>query len=390
MILIDKPYVSDFLINIIKEKQLPIIATKTAKEMIGEQNLKWISEEDAKVHFQQNPDAKIYTNSENAIQWLEDHLPETRFPKQAEIFKNKVKFRELIADQYPDYFFRSVKYSALKNLDINQIKFPIVLKPSVGFFSIGVSRIDNASEWSETISKLDSEIEKTKHLYPEKVVNVSDFIIEQVIEGNEFAVDCYFDEKGEPVILNILHHVFSSGKDVSDRIYSTSKQIIESNHDNVMNFLKMVNSKTHLKNFPAHVEIRIDDNGKINPIEINPLRFGGWCTTADLTWYSYGINSYEYFLKGLKPDWEKVFSTRQNKIYSIVILDNNSGIHSSEIEYFDFDKLLQDFEKPLDLRKVDYNVQPFFAIMFVETTMGNEAELDEILTSNLQKYIVKK
>lgn len=138
------------------------------------------------------------------------------------------------------------------------------------------------------------------------------------------------------------------------------------------------------------MEIRIDDAGKINPIEVNPLRFGGWCTTADLTGYGYGINSYEFFLKGLKPNWDEIFSTRQDKIYSIVILDNNSGYHHDEIEYFDFDLLLKDFEKPLDLRKVDYTMQPFFAIIFVETTLGNEAELNQILTSNLQKYIKVK
>ena len=50
--------------------------------------------------------------------------------------------------------------------------------------------------------------------------------MEEYVEGEEYAIDCYFDEKGEVVILNILHHKFSSGRDTSDRVYSTSKEII--------------------------------------------------------------------------------------------------------------------------------------------------------------------
>ena len=390
MIIIDKPYVSKFLIKTIKQNNFPIIATETAKDIIRDKTLNWISEDNAIDLLKNNLHKKVYTNSENAIQWIEDNLSFSKLPEQAEIFKNKVKFRELIADQYPEYFFQAIKYNDLQNFDISAIKFPIILKPSVGFFSIGVNKIDSPEEWEPTIAKLAVEVEETKHLYPEKVVNVSDFIIEQIIEGKEFAIDCYFDENGEPVILNILHHVFSSGKDVSDRIYSTSQKIIEENHEIILNFLKMISRKIKLRNFPAHVEVRIDKSGRINPIEINPLRFGGWCTTADLTWFGYGFNSYEYFLNGQKPNWNDVFSTHENKIYSIIILDNNSGIHPNQIEYFDFDLLLKDFEKPLDLRKVDYNVQPFFAILFVETTMGNEGELNQILTSDLTKYILKK
>ncbi|MCP3675252.1 MAG: ATP-grasp domain-containing protein [Gammaproteobacteria bacterium] len=33
----------------------------------------------------------------------------------------------------------------------------------------------------------------------------------------------------------------------------------------------------------AHDELRGDDKGTILPIEVNPMRFGGWCTSADIT-----------------------------------------------------------------------------------------------------------
>ena len=65
-----------------------------------------------------------------------------------------------------------------------------------------------------------------------------------------------------------------------------------------------------MKNIPVHVEVRLKPDQQIIPIEVNPLRFGGWCTTADLAGMSFGINPYEMFLKQEKPDWEKIFSGR--------------------------------------------------------------------------------
>ena len=66
-------------------------------------------------------------------------------------------------------------------------------------------------------------------------------------------------------------------------------------------------------NFPAHVEVRIDSSGKVFPIEINPLRFGGWCTTADLLGIALGYNSYDYFIQNEKPDWERIFRWKREE-----------------------------------------------------------------------------
>ena len=48
MILIDNPYISDFLIRTIKENNFEIISTKEAKSLINDDSLNWISENDAK------------------------------------------------------------------------------------------------------------------------------------------------------------------------------------------------------------------------------------------------------------------------------------------------------------------------------------------------------
>ena len=252
---------------------------------------------------------------------------------------------------------------------------------------MGVYKVDNFDEWKIISKKILDEVDGMKNLYPKEVLNLDHFIIEEFIEGEEYAVDCYFNRKGEPVVLNILHHIFSSGKDVSDRVYSTSKEIIEKYITNIEAFLKIIGKKLDLRNFPVHMEVRIDKEGKIIPIEINPLRFGGWCTTGDLSWYAYGINSYEYFFKQIKPNWNEILQSRSNKIFSIIVLDNNSGFKESEIVSFDYEKLLKIFSKPLVLRKVNFMEYPVFGFLFIENDLNNKNELNDILISNLREFI---
>ena len=387
MILIDNPYISDFLIRTIKENNFEIISTKEAKSLINDDSVNWISEYDAKIKLLNSPNPLVYTNSENSLTWVFNNLKETNLPDQIRSFKDKLKFRELTKGMFPDFLFRKIRIDDIQTLDIDELKLPFVIKPSLGFFSIGVHIIRNKSDWLTAQKELN--YDNLKSIYPKEVMDASTFIIEEYIEGEEYAIDAYFNNDGEVVILNILHHMFSSSTDVSDRVYSTSQNIIRKYKESVEEFLKTIGGKTDLKNFPLHVEVRIDEKGVIKPIEINPQRFGGWCTTGDLSWYAFKFNSYRYFIQNKKPNWDEIFKTMKDKIYSIILLNNNSGFIPSEISHFDFDMLKQDLENILVIRKLDFNKYPAFGILFTETSEGNEKELKEILNSDLIKYIRK-
>ena len=45
LFLIDKPYVSDFLIKTMKENGYRVVSTPVAREMIRDDSMNWISEE---------------------------------------------------------------------------------------------------------------------------------------------------------------------------------------------------------------------------------------------------------------------------------------------------------------------------------------------------------
>ncbi len=387
MIILDKPYISEFLLNTLEQSGIPVIHTNVADEYAKGRNLKLLSPEDAIAQYEGSDNSLLYTNSENSISWIENNLQHTSLPGKIKLFKNKVLFRDLIRDIFSDYFYKSVTVDTLESIDITGFPLPFIIKPAVGFFSLGVYKVETTEDWNETVETIRKEIDLIKNLYPPEVLHTGEFIIEECINGEEFAIDCYFNDVGKPVILNIMKHIFSSGTDVNDRVYITSKEIIESFKSPLTAFLSEIGKRAELQNFPAHVEVRIDENGLVAPIEVNPLRFGGWCSTPDLAWHAFGINLYEYLFQHKEPDWSTILKDMDGAVFSNIVLNNSTGIEGKNIQSFDYEKLLADFEKPLELRKADFGKFPLFGFLFCETRKQNMPELDRILMSDLKEYI---
>jgi len=390
MFFVDEPYISDFFKSTVKDNNIPVIQTEIAKKMNLYSKTNLITESEAIQLAAKSKNPLIYTTSENAIGWISKNLSFTNLPSKIDLFKNKFKFRKLIKSMFPDFYFKEVDIKDLDKIDFEKLPLPFIIKPTVGFFSMGVYKVSNSKEWLDTIILIKKEIKDIKGLYPLKVLDTSSFIIEQCIEGDEFAVDAYFNALGDPVILSILHHTFSSDADVSDRVYTTSKDIIEKNLEEFTNFVEKIGQLSNVKNFPVHIELRRNSDGTILPIEVNPMRFGGWCTTADITYQAYGFNPYLYYYTQKKPDWNKVLKNKEGKLFSIVVLDNSTGIEAKDIKSFNFEKLLETFEKPLELRKIDFNKYPVFGFLFTETKADNFDELKKILDSDLSEYITTK
>lgn len=387
MIILDKPYISEFLLKTLEFNQIPVIHNAVIDELASNRNLNLVSEEQAIAIYNSTENPLLYTNSENSISWIENNLSRTSLPGKIKLFKNKILFRDLISDLFPKYFYWGVKLDDIEIIDITMFPLPFIIKPAIGFFSLGVYKVESVSDWKKTVSAIKNEINLIKDLYPPEVLHTGEFIIEECIEGDEFAIDCYFNKEGKPVALNIMKHVFSSGTDVNDRVYITSKDIIERYKNSITTFLAEIGKRAELRNFPAHVEVRIDENGIVAPIEVNPLRFGGWCSTPDLAWHAFGINLYEYLFQQKEPDWETILSKKDGAVFSTIVLNNSTGIEGKNIKSFDYKKLLADFEKPIELRQTDYSKFPLFGFLFCETRKQNMKELSRILMSDLNEYV---
>lgn len=387
MILLDQPYVSGFLKETIQRNRFPVFEPSGPLHFQPGMHEFCLDEQQAIRHLESCRDIRLYTNSENSIGWISRNLGFTGLPGIIKLFKDKAAFRRLTRSLYPWLFFKEVACDDIGQLDITGFPFPFVIKPSIGFFSLGVYTVNHAAGWEQVKIQLQQDIQKIRSLYPSEVLNTTNFIIEQYIEGEEFAFDAYYDEAGKPVILNILKHYFASPEDVSDRVYVTSAPIMREYLPGMTAFLESLGKLVSMKNFPLHVEIRIDEAGSMVPIEVNPLRFGGWCTTADTTWHAYRINSYEYFLNNRKPDWDRILSEKDDSLYSLIVLNNSTGVEGRNIRSFDHEALLQHFHHPLEFRTADFKAFPLFGFLFTETPAMKQEELEWILKNDLKEFI---
>lgn len=389
MIILDKPYASDYLKETAEKFKFPVLENEYSRQINLGSNTLLLSNEEAKKHFENSPNARIYTNSENAIQWIAKHLKSSDLIEKINLFKNKVAFRELTKKLFPEVFHQSVKPEDLDTIDIDDLPIPFVIKPAVGFFSLAVYPVQSKKEWPGIKEKLKREIKEAAQLFPSEVLDSTELIIEGYIPGVEFAFDAYYDENGVPTILNILKHEFASEDDVSDRVYVTSKVVMETYLPPFTEFLNALGELVELRNFPLHVEVRVDDKGRLVPIEVNPLRFGGFCTTADLTPYAWGFNPYAAFFQNFKPNWKSILKEKAGKLYGLIVLDNSTGLKAEEIKSFDYKKLQGQFEKPLEIRELDFREYPLFGFVFTETREENFEELASILQSDLKEYVTE-
>jgi hypothetical protein len=387
MILLDRPYVSDFLRQTIEQHRLPVVLTEAAHALGFSAAPGAISPGEAIARLRSAPRTRLLTSSENALGWVAEHLDFTGLPASCEICKDKLKFRRLLQPLYPDFRFRAVAPDQIESIDPEALGHPFVIKPAVGFFSLGVHLVNRPGDWPATRLKLRKQLLDPARTYPRAVLDTSCLILEEVITGTEYAVDAYYDGEGNPVITNILQHMFSSEEDVSDRVYLTGEDIVMPNLKPFTEFLDRVGKLAGLRDFPVHVELRTDGAGRITPIEFNPLRFGGWCTTADLTALGYGFNPYLAFLADERPDWPAIFAPRQDRVYAVVVLDNSTGLDAGRIRSFDYARLAARFARPLEIRRVDHRKFGVFGFLLTETPADRMDELEHILHSDLREFV---
>ena len=275
MLILEKPYVSETLINTAVKNNLPVLRNSMS-ELLVSRGYKLNLYDDMEFVEEYHKRHRLYSMSENGLGWIVEHIKDQELIDKIELLKDKATFRRICRDMYPDFFFEEVKMNELVNMNTDNLKFPLVLKPSVGFLSVGVYVVHNEIEWKAAIDDLEKNFVKSSAQFPEFVIGTAKFLIEEYIHGEEYAVDAYFDAEGNPAILNIYHHRFASESDTSDRLYCSSKALYDKYEKPFTDFLVNINKVIGLRNFPMHIEFRYNGCMAI-PIEINPLRFAGFC-----------------------------------------------------------------------------------------------------------------
>jgi len=157
MILLDKPLVSDFVKDSIRKNLFSALDTGC---VLPEGELELLDEDEALERLQNNPDERIHTISENSLAWIEEKLRNPAIKESVRLFKDKFAFRELTADLFPGLFYKKVKASELDHLNEESLKFPFLIKPNIGFFSMGVYKVANAEAWELARHRISAELEQ--------------------------------------------------------------------------------------------------------------------------------------------------------------------------------------------------------------------------------------
>ncbi len=381
MYLLEDPFVSELLADSARQSQLRILDTPMARRHFHVDSL---TDETQFAAAARRAGARLYSNSENALDWVHMHLGDQAIAEAIAALKDKVRFRELLADLDPDYSFAEVSADALNDFDPRSLPAPFVIKPAAGFFSLGVHIVSDPKDWSAVRERIARDRVRFADLYPSRVLDLDRWVAEQIIEGDEFAVDVYYRADGEAVVLGILEHPFAHGADVSDRVYRTSAEIFERHHANFEDYLQVLGARFGLRDFPMHIELRVNEDGVIRPIEANPLRFGGWCA-ADMAFHAWGFDPYRAYLEDRRPDWKTIFASRRDRVYALVVADLPAGVDRERVD-IDFERFASRFSRLLELRRVEDRRQPVFAFAFVEVERGQEEELEEVLVTDLSEY----
>ena len=383
MIILEKPYVSAPLVAYLEEKQIPVLHNDMAS-LLTQQGHKLNLLNDQQFVDEYRKSGKLYAVSENALVWLYAKLPESELVKKVKILKDKAEFRRICQQIYPDFYYKEVEMKALRSLNPDELPLPLVLKPAVGFLSVGVYIVRSKAEWQAALDDIDQNFAKQCAVFPETVVRSEKFVLEQFIEGEEYAVDAYYDADGKPNIINIFHHIFKDETDVSDRLYCMSKQIFETNYPAFNQFCIDLNGVLGLRNFPMHVEFRVDKHsGKAIPIEVNPLRFAGMCLN-DLTRHTCGLLPVKAFFEGTHPDYPTMWNGIEEDVFSFVVLDKPYETTMA----LDFEAIKKHFHGVLETRDIKNPAMSIWGFLFTKTTKEYREELQEILFSSLEEFMI--
>ncbi len=158
MFILEEPYVSDLLATTAGELGLPVLDTEIARRRLPGAHAALLCDDAAFAAAACRPGARLYSNSENAIGWIAGHLSGSDLPRRIELFKDKVAFRDLVADLYPDYRYVGVPVRELRAFDPTRLRAPFIVKPAVGFFSLGVHVVESAAAWPGVVDEIEGEV----------------------------------------------------------------------------------------------------------------------------------------------------------------------------------------------------------------------------------------
>ena len=247
---------------------------------------------------------------------------------------------------------------------IQQMKFPLIVKPVDRSGSRGIYKV-----WSR--QEMNDAIEKARTFSFAK-----DVLVEEFVEGNEYSVE-YVSVRGNHYFLGIT------------KKYTTgSPNFIETGHiqpafdissvmtEKVRKVTCQVLDALEIKNGASHTELKINKSGEIKVIECGS-RMGGDCIGSDLVYLSSGVDFLKLIIQIACDIRLSVIQTDRHKYAGVYFIFNKNDLnHCITFTKHHPDLLVRksDIEN-IDDRKVMDSASRYGYYLFVDDTQENLVEL---------------
>jgi hypothetical protein len=330
------------------------------------------------LRFGKNDKVCLTTESilDDVLQRLDDEARKSAVLR----LKDKFAFRELLKSIYPDFYFKQCKLEELPNELLNhQSKY--VIKPVKGCFGSGVRVVDGNVDLQELIVEIKAELARNSVVLSSDVLTPDEFLIESYVEGEEYAVDMFYDSHGMPIITNIYHHPMPHNPAYLHMLYYASRETFEKIYEPAKNFFVKLNRALQVTNLPIHAEFRMQ-NGQLIPIELNSFRFGGM-GLGNLGYHTLGVNAYQCYIEDRGPDWKSVWKDKENS-FGFFIAYNGANVDVTKTRP-DWERLRNQFSHIILEVPFDYKNQLAFGILYVEE---KKDRLPELLKIEFDDYFI--
>ncbi|MBT3755247.1 MAG: ATP-grasp domain-containing protein [Candidatus Cloacimonetes bacterium] len=342
-----------------------------------------ISEGDFKSsEFKLDSTDKIYAPTESALEIILQRSIDATFVNAVNMLKDKYKFRKLMSNMYPDFYFRKIGLEDVETTELDRDK-KYIIKPVKGFFGTAVKELNKDTNIKKIVKEIRSELEENTKYFSESVLSKNELIIEQFVEGEEYAVDMYYNDHGEPEILNIYHHPLPDNNNYFHVLYYTNNDIFTKFYDRLKTIFIQLNQQLNIKNFPIHAEFKLE-NEELVPIEMNPLRYGGF-GLADLTYHAFGFNPFNAFFSNFKPNWHEIWDKRNENHFGWVLGYNGTDINV-EIHTPDDKAYLHFLGETIHYVEIDYKENPVFSIAYIKDSCPKS--LQRLLKTEFNDFFV--
>lgn len=176
------------------------------------------------------------------------------------------------------------------------LRLPLVVKPSSGFSSAGVQRVDRYDD-------LASASQCAVAAMLEVGVPTREVVIEEYIEGPEYAVES-ISFRGRTHVLTVGYKGNPEGPYFEESIYQVPSGLTEDQEDEVRLTVERAHRALDVENGPTHTELRLGSNGLPYILEVG-ARVGGSGVSHSIVESATGVDFFaESFAAalGCRPD----------------------------------------------------------------------------------------